>query len=300
MPSWDDFRYILAVQRHGSLARAAKALGLNKSTVGRRIATLEQELGVTLIERGPLGYDLSNAGRRTAEAAERIEVLVNRLCSDVGGADRVAVGTVSVTVPHWFAKRLIIPELPELRARHPELHVDLVTTDAVLDLSKREVDIAIRNQRPTQQSLVVRKAGVIDFALYASPEYLARHGTPTGRSDFDGHHLIAYPSAVAYVKEFRWTNDLSCPIALRASDAESMLDAIAAGLGIGVLPCFITAGRPGIVCLTRAGPPSPEDIWLVTHEDSRNITRVRVVADWLASLFVKRAPWLAGNNPQVI
>lgn len=296
MPSWDDLRYVLAVRRHGSLARAAKVLGLNKSTIGRRIAALEEELGVTLLERGPLGYALSDAGNRTAEAAERIEVLVDRLCSDVAGADRVAAGTVSVTTPHWFAQRLIIPDLPELRRKHPGLHVDLVTTDEVLDLTRREADIAIRNQRPTQHSLVVRKAGVIDFALYASPEYLARHGTPQSRGDFDGHQLIAYPGAVAYVKEFRWTNELGCPIALRASDAESMLDAILAGLGIGVLPCFITKGRPGIVCLTRVGAPAPEDIWLVTHEDSRGVARIRIVTEWLASLFVKHAAFLAGTD----
>ena len=296
MVNWDDLRYVLSVQRQGSLARAAKALGLNKSTVSRRIAALEQELGVTLLERGPLGYDLSKPGRRAAAVAARIETLVHELLSDVGGVDRVASGLVRVTAPHWFAQRLIIPALPTLREAHPGLNVDLVTTDDVLNIAKGEADIAIRNQRPTQNSLSVRKAGVIFFGLYASREYLASHGTPRNRKDFEGHELIAYQTAVAHVKAYRWTNDLACPIAFRASDAESMLDAVAAGLGIGVLPCFITTKTREIVCLEGVGPPEPEEIWLVTQAEARSVERVQVVSKWLLAQFVEHAEWLAGGR----
>jgi DNA-binding transcriptional LysR family regulator len=294
--NWDDLRYVLAVQRHGSLARAAKALGLNKSTVSRRIATLEHELGVTLLERGPLGYDLSKPGRRATAVAEQIETLVHELLSDVGGVDRVASGLVRVTAPHWFAQRLIIPGLPTLREAHPGLNVDLVTTDEVLNIAKGEADIAIRNQRPTQNSLSVRKGGLIYFGLYASREYLASHGTPRNQNDFEGHELIAYQTAVAHVKAYRWTNDLPCPIAFRASDAESMLDAVAAGLGIGVLPCFITTKTRGIVCLEEVGPPEPEEIWLVTQAEARSVERVQVVSKWLLAQFVEHAEWLAGGQ----
>lgn len=296
MLSWDDLQYILAVRRHGSLANAAKALGLNKSTVGRRIAALEAELGVALTERGPLGYDLTSAGRTATTVAEQMERLVNELIAEVGGIDESASGTVRVTVPHWVAERLIIPSLPELRSAHPRLDVDLITTDDVLNLSRREADIAIRNQRPTQQSLSVQKVGIIAFGMYASPEYLKRHGTPHDRGDFEGHQLIAYQGAVAYVRAYRWTNSLSCPIAFRASDATSMLKAVSAGLGIGVLPSFITNGAENVVCLNEVGPPEPEVIWLVTHPDTRDIARVRVVAQWLLRLFSDHATWLAGQG----
>ena len=296
MLNWDDLRYVLAVRRHGSLARAAKALGLNKSTVSRRISALELELGVTLLERGPLGYDLSEPGRRATKVAEQIEHIVQGLLSDVGGVDRVASGLVRVTAPHWFAQRLIIPALPTLREAYPGLNVDLVTTDDVLNIARGEADIAIRNQRPTQQSLAVRKAGVICFAMYASRDYLGSHGTPRNRNDFDGHELIAYQTAVAHVKAYRWTNDLPCPVAFRASDAESMLDAVAAGLGIGVLPCFITTKTRGITCLEGVGAPEPEDIWLVTQAEARSVERVRVVSNWLLALLVEHADWLAGGQ----
>ena len=295
MLNWDDLRYVLAVRRHGSLARAAKALGLNKSTVSRRIAALEGELGVALMGRGPLGYDLSDPGRRATKVAEQIEHLVQELLADVGGVDQMASGLVRVTTPQWFAQRLIIPDLPALRETHPGLNVDLVTTDDVLNIARGDADIAIRNQRPTQQSLSVRKAGVICFAMYASRDYLDSHGMPRNRGDFDGHELIAYQNAVAYVKAFRWANDLKCPVALRASDAESMLDAVAAGLGIGVLPCFIATKTPGIVRLEGVGAAEPEEIWLVTQADARGIERIRVVSSWLLAKFVEVADWLAGG-----
>jgi DNA-binding transcriptional LysR family regulator len=248
------------------------------------------------MERGPLGYDLSTAGRRATAVAEQIERLAQQLLAEVGGVDRAASGLVRVTAPHWFARHLLIPALPALRADYPQLDVDFVTTDDVLNLARGEADIAIRNQRPTQESLSVRKATVIYFGMYAARDYLACHGTPRSRQDFEGHQLIAYQTAVAHVKAYRWTNDLPCAIALRASDAQSMLDAVAAGLGIGVLPCFITSETPQITCLEEVGPPEPEDIWLVTRDDARDIERVRIVADWLINVLAKHKDRLAGGQ----
>jgi DNA-binding transcriptional LysR family regulator len=294
--AWDDLRYILAVQRHGSLGRAAKALGLNKSTVGRRIAALESELGVTLLQRGPRGQELTAAGEAVTAAADRIERIVNETVGAVGDADRTAKGTVSVTVPAWFAQFLIIPALSGFREAHPGLDVHLVTTDAVLDLGRREVDIGLRNVRPTQQSLIVRKAGAVDFAMYASRDYLARRGTPSDRDDFADHDLIGYRDAVAYVEAFRWTNALSARVAFRATDATSMLDAVAAGLGIGVLPCFLAARASDLVCVAPVGAPQPEAIWLVTHPDTVGVERIRVVAAWLLALYAEHAATLTPSS----
>ncbi len=293
MLAWDDLRFILAVRRHGSLGRAAKALALNKSTVSRRIAAIEGELGVELLERHPHGYELTAAGVAATTIAERIELLVNELVATIGDVDRAARGTVRVTCPAWFAQHVLIPELAEFRAAHPGLDVHLVTTDEVLDLGQRQVDIGIRNQRPTQQSLVVRKAGLIDFAMYAAPEYVARQGLPQARTDLERHQLIAYRDAVAYVDAYRWTNQFSERVAFRATDAASMLDAVAAGLGIGVLPCFLAARVPELVCLESVGPPQPESIWVVAHPDALAIERVRLVMAWIVQQFAVHASTLA-------
>jgi DNA-binding transcriptional LysR family regulator len=150
--------------------------------------------------------------------------------------------------------------------------------------------------RPTQRSLIVRKAGVVAFAMYASRKYLTLHGAPSSREDLGHHHLIAYRDAVAYVDAYKWTNALSDRVAFRATDATSMLDAVVAGLGIGVLPCCLAAGVPGVMCLEAVGPPAPEVIWLVTHPDTVEIARVRAVARWLLEIIERNANSLAGRE----
>jgi len=289
---WDDLRFMLAVRRHGSLGRAAKALALNKSTISRRVAALEAELGVSLMQRNQQGYELTAAGEAVTQAAERMDQIANELIASVGDADRVAKGVVSVTVPAWFAQHVIIPALGDFREMHPGLDVHLMTTDDVVDLSRREVDIALRNARPTQQSLIVRKAGPIAFAMYAARDYITRLGMPTCREDLERHQLIGYRDAVAYVAAYRWTNELSHRVSFRAADATSMLEAVSTGLGIGVLPCFLTTGMTNVVCVDTIGPPEPETIWLVTHPDTVGVERVRVVDDWLVDRFVQKADFL--------
>jgi DNA-binding transcriptional LysR family regulator len=293
--AWDDLRYILAVRQHGSLARAAKALGLNKSTISRRIAALESELGVTLLQRGARGYELTAAGEAATAAAERIEHVVTELVAAVGDADRTAKGTVRVTVPAFFAQQVIIPGLASFREAHPGLDVHLITTDEVLDLGRREADIAVRNLRPTQPSLIVRRAGTVWFAMYASREYVQRHGMPHERADLERHHLVGYKDAIAYVDAHRWSNALSERVAFRATDATSMLDAVAAGLGIGVLPCCLAAHATDLVCVDTIGPPRPEVIWLVTHPDTLGVERVRAVSQWLLDQIEQNAAVLAGS-----
>ncbi len=293
MITWDNLRYVVAVHRHGSLAAAAKALGQNKSTVGRRIAALEQELGASLLVRESSGYELTEAGTHVIETADKMERLVNELAAQVGGVDLTHGGVVRVTVPAFFAQQVIIPALPALRDRYPGLDVHLVTTDDVLNLARREADIALRNVLTDQQSLIATRAGAIAFAMYASQDYIDKHGLPAHRDDFDGHSLIAYERAVSHVEGYRWTNDLSCAIAMRAKDAGSMLDAVAAGLGLGVLPCLITAGHPELVRIDAVGGPQLENIWLVAHPDALKLARVRVVFDWLKLLFERNAGRLA-------
>ena len=294
MLSWDDLRFVLAVQRHGSLARAAKALGLNKSTVSRRIAAIEEELGTALLVRGPRGYDLTEAGRAATKTAERIESLVNELVGTIGDVDRTAAGIVNVTAPAFFAQHVIIPDLPALQRRHPGLHVHLITTDAVLNLMQREADIALRNVRPDQQSLIVRKGGDMSFGMYAASSYIAKHGMPADRESLHDHHFIAYSDAIAYVDAYRWANELSPRIVLRAHDAVSMLDAVAAGIGIGVLPSFLARTREGLRNIDTVGPPRPETIWVVSHPDCREVERIRIVADWLVQQFADKAEMLVG------
>src|SRR5689334_8785319 len=155
---WNDLRYLLAVHRGGSLAGAAKALGVTKATASRRLAALEEALGTELVARTPDGLTLTEAGRIALSSAEEMARIAAAIESRLGNAEDGAVrGTVRLTAPQWLAERLLLSELPALRAQHPGLEVQLLGTNAVLDLTRLEADLALRNVKPTHLSLVARK-----------------------------------------------------------------------------------------------------------------------------------------------
>jgi len=295
MVTWDDLRAVLAVARHGSLAKAAKALGLNKSTVGRRLAALEDALGVALVRRTSSGYELTDAGRAATRTAEAIERLVDELTDSIGGEDREVSGTVRLTAPVWLAQDLIIPALPALRETYPGLEVHFLTTDSVLNIANREADIALRNVKPEQQSLRVRKAGEIGFAMYASRAYLEEHGTPTDRDSLAKHKFIAYQDRIARQDGFAWLNELNLSVVFRANDAAVMQNAVVANLGIGIFSCFSAVANSELVCLDAVGGAQPVTVWLVTHPDSKDISRIGVVTDWILELFRDHAARLSGT-----
>jgi DNA-binding transcriptional LysR family regulator len=162
---WNDLRYLLAVRRRGTLAAAAKELKVTKGTVSRRLVALEESLGVAVVERQPGGFVLTPAGKEAAATGEHVE----RLCEDL--EERVndartnrAVGLVRLTAPSWLADRLVLPALPELRVRAPELEIELMGTNRILNLVRRDADIAIRNVVPEQQSLVSHRVAILGGA----------------------------------------------------------------------------------------------------------------------------------------
>jgi molybdate transport repressor ModE-like protein len=181
------------VQRQGSLARAARELGVTKATASRRLAALEEALGAKLVERRPSGLELTPAGRQAIAAAEGVEAALAGLADRVSAAADVRpAGLVRVTVPPWIADRFLIPALPELTARYSELQVDLDGTNKILNLAQREADVAIRNARPTQRSLIVRKVARLGGCVYGSRLYLEGRGTPRSRKEVVGHDVLAY------------------------------------------------------------------------------------------------------------
>jgi len=141
---------------------------------------------------------------------------------------------------------------------------------------------------------MIRKAGEMAFAMYAAHDYLAECGTPRRGDGFKGHQMVAYQSAVAHVAAYRWTNALPCPVTFRAADATSMLDAVAANMGIGVLPCFLGDPDDRLVRLDDLGGPQPETIWLVSRDDAKEVARVQIVSAWLLELFRAHANELNG------
>jgi DNA-binding transcriptional LysR family regulator len=288
----DDLRYLLALERQGSLLGAARALGVDKATVIRQVEAAEQAMGVPLVARSSRGWSLTPAGSSCAAAAAQIEELLAQVHAGLQ-AGREAVGVVRLTAPSFFARQFLIPGLGDFHRRWPQVDLRLVTSNALLDLGKREADIGIRNVRPDVGRFVARRLGRLGHAVYAAPTYLERAGAPT-REALGGHHLLGYEHRTVYQDELQWLAD-ALPVALRVTDTLTLLEGARAGLGIAVLPCAVGDADAGLVKLDALGK-GYDEIGCVYPEELRDAPRLRAVVDWLVELWGRNAAALEGRR----
>ncbi len=189
---WTDLRFFLAAVRGGNLSAAARELGVNYTTVGRRLDALQHTLGATLIQRTPDGLTLTRAGEAVKELCEKIEATALEVERRAAGQDRELGGTVRLTATETLAARFLIPAMAALRKRHPELEIELIPDYRLLDLSRQQADLAMRNARPADPRLVCRRVGGFAITLYASRAYLAARGTPRRGAGLYGHDLVSW------------------------------------------------------------------------------------------------------------
>jgi DNA-binding transcriptional LysR family regulator len=285
MIDWDDLRHFLAVHRHGSLAKAATALKMNPTTVGRRLTALEERMGARLFERTPAGFFATPAGHELLPHAERIEGEVLAVERELVGADRRLTGTVRVTATEMIATRFIAPELDSFRSTYPEITIDLVCTSRSLDLGRREADIALRLARPSQSDLVIRKLSHVRLALYASRGYLEARGTPSAPdTTLDGHDVLLFADTRAFSIENEWMERRldGAAVALRSDSVSSIYSAVLGGVGIALLPQVVAEREPELVRVHTRDEPEPRVIWQMVHPDLKRTPRIRAVLDFLA------------------
>jgi DNA-binding transcriptional LysR family regulator len=291
---WDDLRFLLAVCECGSASSAARKLTVDKATVVRRVSRLEQVLGVRLLIRKASGWSPTAAGRLAAATARRVNGDVAALrseFSDVQGAPRTQV---SVTAPHWFCAALLLPDLPRLIRDAPWIDLTLAATSRVLDLAQREADVALRNSRPELGDFVVRRAGELGSTLYASRVYAKKNPRAAAPTSWSSHRFVGYADRLSYVPAFAWLDEAAGVGAgvTRADDAGTLLRAIAAGLGVGVLPCVLGDRAPELV---RFGEDvSRETIWLVSPSEAAGTRAVKLALAFVADVFKRNARTLAG------
>ncbi|WP_332861013.1 LysR family transcriptional regulator [Janthinobacterium svalbardensis] len=282
--AWEYYRSLLAVLKHGSLSGAARALGITQPTVGRHIAALEKELGATLFTRsqqGLLPTQVALALRPHAETMEHTAALMQRAASSQGHG---VAGVVRIAASEVVGVEVLPPILARLRERHPGLTIELVLSNKVQDLLRREADIAVRMLRPRQEQLVARKVGEIELGLHAHADYLARHGTPAELLDLAQHAIIGYDEASPFVRNasaafqgfsrdnFAWRSD---------SDL-AQLAWIRAGAGIGVCQAGLAARDPALRRVLPQAFSLPMETWVTMHEDLRGSLRCRATFDALA------------------
>ncbi|QJI37221.1 LysR family transcriptional regulator [Pseudomonas sp. ADAK13] len=285
--NWDDARVFLAVCRESTLRGAARVLGVDQATVGRRVNALEKSLNATLFLRTSEGYALTAVGEAALQSVENMERSALDLERQVLGLDDRLTGTVRVTTTDSLAIDFLIPAIARLHDTHPDVRVQMDASTQFLNLAKREADIAVRNTRPDNPDLIARRIARWPVGLFASQGYLDRHGEPEPGSLFEGHDLVVYQPHLHSQKDLTLVSEPLGRGRIVAALSSSLLvrRSIAAGLGIGEIP-LISGERDGLVRLwpdrTR---PLPYDVWLVTHADLRHTARVRVVIDEIVAGF---------------
>lgn len=295
MFTWDDLRHFLAVHREGNLSAAARALRVDQTTVGRRLAALEAALGAKLFERTADGFTASEAGQAVLAQALRMEEAASAVPQSVWSTDARVRGLVRLTSPEALGGRFVAPRLPALVERYPELELELITDSRLLDLGRGEADLALRMVAPAKGHLVGRKLGTVSHGLYASARYLEAHGAP-GEDGWSGHRVVLAGERGADLPDERWLKGLArgARVALRTFSINAQVAAAAAGVGIAALPCYLADAVPELRRLLP-GQSVERGVWLVMRRDLRRTARVRVVADFLAALFTQHAVLLRGE-----
>jgi DNA-binding transcriptional LysR family regulator len=286
--NWDDVRIFLAVARAGEFLGAAKRLELTNATVSRRIAALEEALRAKLFRRLTTGSELTPAGTRFLDIAERMEADMIAARSTLAGEGDEISGTVRIGAPDGFGVAFLARHLGELTATYRELTIQLVPVPRSFSLSRREADIAITVERPTEGRLVAGKLVDYTLGLFASRAYAEVHGLPRSVAELSNHTLIGYvPDLIVsppldYDAEF--SPDWHSTFAI--SSALGQAEAVRAGAGIGILHTFIARTMPELVPVDIVAPIR-RAYWLVYHETVRPLRRVQLVAGYITKAVEK-------------
>ncbi|HJU70778.1 MAG TPA: LysR family transcriptional regulator [Paucimonas sp.] len=277
---WNDVRYALTVARCGSLVSAARALGVDQTTVSRRLRVLESGIGTPLFERlkgqmapTPAGIALMERGARIEREIAALRYLAADHQAQVQGVTRITA--VDAIVSHYLARHLAT-----LRARHPGLAVELIGSSKTLDLSRREADIAIRLARPESGDLVVRRLATLAYGVYGT-------GAVPAADDWSARNWVAYEHSLAQVPEMQWlsTRVGDDRIVFRCNNMDALTTAVADGLGLGVLPRLVGERHASLCCLSGEQPVLEREMWLAVPRELRHVPRIRAVSDWLVERF---------------
>lgn len=296
MIDWDKLHTFLVVMRVGTLSAAARELGVDQTTIGRRIESLESELGARLFERSRSGLRATALAAELRPYAERMEQDALGLERRAAAEDAGLTGSVRLTATEAFAARLLFPHFEAWQQRYPTLELDLVITNQIMSLDRREADVAVRMVRPQESSLVARRAAELAIGLYASRGYLRRFGLPQ-EPGWAGHRVLGYNASAAGWPEAQWLSAHAgkAHVVVRQSSILGSLAGAVAGVGVAVLPCFLGDSEPE---LERVLPPQPSltrSVWLVTHRDMQRNARVRALLSFLAELLHTESPRLRGQ-----
>ena len=295
MTCWDDYRFMLAVAREGSLSAAARSLGVSQPTVARRIEQLESDLRVKLLSRDGSQIAVTEAGREVARYAERIEQEANAVgqCMEhrrTGDRPHVRVSTTRGLATHWLT-----PQLPRLRASS-QARLSVQVSLSFVDLGHYHADIALRMSSPGDENLLGRRVTDVHCGLYASPQYLEEFGTPTEMRALSGHQVIASEGEIADLPQVQALNAWTCnPPAIGADCVAVQMAMARHSLGFGVFPCFMADPDPALVRVMPSAFDVPIQLWVLMNPDLKANRAVREVYDFLIAIAKEQSSALVGQ-----
>src|SRR5918993_1458276 len=283
---WDDFRLVKIIAEANGLAGAAEKLGVNHSTVFRRLGQMEENLGVKLFERHRTGYVLTTAGEEMTALAEQMDENVTAFPGRLGGQAVAPAGELRVTTNDTLLVHLLTPIFARFIKACPEMRLDVVLANQALNLSKRDADVAIRATDDPPETLIGRRVATIAWAVYGRAADFPEPrppDSPDSRALFD-RTWVALGDNLAGLKAARFVRERVAPenIVYKVNTVLGLAEAVEAGTGIGPLPCFIADAKPNLVRLSDINPEFSAGLWLLTHPGLRPSARGRGLMDFMA------------------
>ncbi|MBX2796211.1 MAG: LysR family transcriptional regulator [Myxococcales bacterium] len=281
---WNRARAFLVTAEEGSFSAAARALGMAQPTIGRQVAALEQELGVLLFERVGASLELTEAGLGLVEHVRVMADAANRVSLSATGQATSIEGTVCITASELVTAFLLAGPLVELRVQHPSIEIELVASNQVRDLQRREADIAIRNVAPTRPDLIARNVGARRARAYASPAYVARVGDPGTPEGLENAELFGFADKNVMIEVLAGLGVALTPdnFSIVVDNHLVQWELTKAGLGICFAMEEVGDAEPRVQRVLTELPPLPVPMWLTAHRELRTSRRIRVVFDLLA------------------
>ncbi len=285
--NWDDFRFFVAAVEAGSLSGAAEALASNQSTVGRHIDALERALGVTLFQRSVKGLQLTGKGQAIFEQAQSISGSVMAIKRLAQSGEGVASGCVKLSLPEGLGQEVLIPMLDDFYRLYPDVKLVFNLSATTTNLRQDDADISIRLFRPEERDLDIRYLGDMKMGLYASASYEQSYGLPARLKDLRKFKVISYGEHLSILPENQWLLNHSTE-SLRVLHSDSTVTrfkATVSGIGISLQPAILAGTNPDLIRLFKAVKLPSHQVWLVCHQHSSHIPRIRAVLDFIHNRF---------------
>jgi len=285
--NWDDLRFFLALSRYKTATHAGAYLGVNHTTISRRAKALESSVNTRLFDRSNGGYALTQAGDNLFKHALEIEDLVQSIDRDIFGRDSQLSGRLKMTIAHDVAERLVLDHLKEFHKAYPHIDLELLTTTSLMNMNTREADIALRLTPKPPEYLVGQEIVRLQHGLYTSSPYWLENS--------------AAPSVILYSDSStssQWANTHfpEAKVSMRVDDVCTMSHAVAGGMGVARLPCYVGDTDSRLRRLDIKLDESSWGIWVLNHVDLRSTARVRAARDFLVSVIRKQIPLIKGEN----